>query len=64
MKMGASDIQEHSEEKEEAKRKEREEGEEVIKEQLNVENCSPGKYYPFNDETWRLFESKGGRKKT
>ena len=43
---------------------EREEVEEVIKEQLNVENCSPGKYYPFNDETWRLFESKGGRKKT
>ena len=42
---------------------EREEVEEVIKEQLNVENCSPGKYYPFNDETWRLFESKGGRRK-
>ena len=42
---------------------EREEVEEIIKEQLSIENCSPGKYYPFNDETWRLFESKGGQRK-
>ena len=30
---------------------EREEVEEVIKAQLEIEQCSPGKYYPFNDLT-------------
>ena len=35
---------------------EREEVEEVIKAQLEIEKCSPGKYYPFNDATWKLFE--------
>ena len=38
--------------------REREEVEEVVKKQLEIENCSPGKYYPFNDATWELFRSK------
>ena len=42
---------------------EREEVEEVIKAQLEVERCSPGKYYPFNDLTWQLFEEKTGKKR-
>jgi regulator of RNase E activity RraA len=40
----------------------REEVESVIKAQLETEQCSPGKYYPFNDETWKLFEAKTGKK--
>ncbi|MDE2844130.1 MAG: ribonuclease activity regulator RraA [Chloroflexota bacterium] len=40
---------------------EREEVEAVIKAQLEVERCSPGKYYPFNDLTWKLFEEKTGK---
>ena len=40
----------------------REEVEAVIKEQLEEERCSPGKYYPFNDRTWELFERKTGKK--
>ncbi|MCY4367001.1 MAG: ribonuclease activity regulator RraA [Chloroflexi bacterium] len=40
---------------------EREEVEGVIKAQLEVERCSPGKYYPFNDLTWKLFEEKTGK---
>ena len=42
---------------------EREEVEEVIKAQLEIEQCSPGKYYPFNDRTWQLVEEKTGRKR-
>jgi len=42
---------------------EREEVEEVIKAQLEIERCSPGKYYPFNDRTWKLFEEKTGKKR-
>ena len=42
---------------------EREEVEEIIKAQLEVEQCSPGKYYPFNDLTWKLFEEKTGKKR-
>lgn len=41
----------------------REEVEEVVKAQLEIEQCSPGKYYPFNDNTWRLFEEKTGKKR-
>ena len=41
----------------------REEVEEVIKAQLIEEQCSPGKYYPFNDNTWKLFEEKTGKQK-
>ena len=41
----------------------REEVEEVVKAQLEVEQCSPGKYYPFNDATWELFEEKTGKKR-
>ena len=41
----------------------REEVEEVIKAQLEVEQCSPGKYYPFNETTWKLFEEKTGKKR-
>ena len=44
--------------------REREEVEEVIKAQLEVEQCSPGKYYPFNDLTWQLFEAKTGKKRS
>ncbi len=40
----------------------REDVEAVIKEQLAVEQCSPGKYYPFNDRTWKLYEEKTGKK--
>ncbi len=40
----------------------REEVEEVVKAQLEIEQCSPGKYYPFNDATWKLFEEKTGKK--
>ena len=40
----------------------REEVEAVIKEQLMVEQCSPGKDYPFNDATWKLYEEKTGKK--
>ena len=40
----------------------REEVEKVIKAQLEVEQCSPGKYYPFNDLTWQLFQEKTGKK--
>ena len=39
----------------------REEVEEVVKAQLEIEQCSPGKYYPFNDNTWKLFEEKTGK---
>ena len=41
----------------------REEVEEVVKTQLEIEQCSPGKYYPFNDATWELFEEKTGKKR-
>ena len=41
--------------------REREEVEAVIKAQLEVERCSPGKYYPFNERTWQLFEEKTGQ---
>jgi len=41
----------------------REEVEEVIKAQLEVERCSPGKYYPFNELTWRLYEEKTGKQR-
>ena len=40
----------------------REEVEEVIKKQLEIEQCSPGKYYPFNENTWKLYEEKTGKK--
>ena len=42
---------------------EREEVEGVVKAQLEIERCSPGKYYPFNDATWQLFEEKTGKKR-
>ena len=40
---------------------EREEVEEIIKAQLEIEQCSPGKYYPFNEETWKLVEKHKNR---
>ena len=40
---------------------EREEVEEIVKAQLELEQCSPGKYYPFNDLTWKLVEEKRGK---
>ena len=39
----------------------REEVEQVIKTQLVEEQCSPGKYYPFNQNTWKLFKEKTGK---
>ncbi len=42
---------------------EREAVEEVIKAQLEIEQCSTGKYYPFNDLTWKLYEQKTGKKR-
>ena len=42
--------------------KEYERVEEVVKAQLGIERCSPGKYYPFNDATWKLYEEKTGKK--
>lgn len=42
---------------------EREEIESVVKAQLELEGCSPGKYYPFNDLTWELYEKKTGKKR-
>jgi regulator of RNase E activity RraA len=41
----------------------REEVEEIVKAQLEIERCSPGKYYPFNEETWKLYEAKTGKKR-
>ena len=41
----------------------REEVEEIVKAQLEIERCSPGKYYPFNDNTWELYERKTGKKR-
>ncbi|SVA24935.1 uncharacterized protein METZ01_LOCUS77789 [marine metagenome] len=40
----------------------REEVEEIVKKQLEIEQCSPGKYYPFNENTWKLYEKKTGKK--
>jgi len=37
--------------------------EEVIKAQLATEDTSPGKYYPFNEATWKLYEEKTGNKR-
>ena len=41
----------------------REDVEVVIKAQLEIEQCSPGKYYPFNDLTWQLYEEKTGKRR-
>ena len=43
--------------------RQREEVEEIVKAQLEIERCSPGKYYPFNESTWELYERKTGRKR-
>ncbi len=40
-----------------------EEAEEVVKAQLEAERVSPGKYYPFTDRTWDLYEQKTGKKR-
>jgi hypothetical protein len=40
---------------------EREEVEQVIKKELRKNPGSPGKYYPFNDNTWKLFEEYKSR---
>lgn len=41
--------------------REREEVEEIVKAQLEMEQCSPGKYYPFNDLTSKLVQEKRGK---
>ena len=38
----------------------REAVEEVVKAQLEIEKCSPGKYYPFNENTWALVRGEDG----
>ena len=38
--------------------REREAVEEIVKAQIELEQCSPGKYYPFNDRTWKLVEER------
>ena len=43
--------------------REHEEVEEVVKGQLQREECSPGRYYPFNDRTWQLFAEKTGKQR-
>lgn len=43
--------------------KEREEVEQIVKAQLELEKCSPGKYYPFNDRTWKLVEEYKAKNK-
>lgn len=40
---------------------EREEVEELIKQEIERSNISPGRYYPFNEETQRLVERVKGR---
>ncbi|MDA0233032.1 MAG: ribonuclease activity regulator RraA, partial [Chloroflexi bacterium] len=35
---------------------EREAVEQVVKKELQRNPGSPGKYYPFNDATWKLYE--------
>ena len=40
---------------------EREEVEQVIKKELRKNPGSPGKYYPFNDATWKLFDEYKSR---
>ena len=39
----------------------REEVEAAIREQLEEERCSPGKFYPDYDRTWELCEWKTGK---
>ena len=36
---------------------------EVVKAQLEIEQCSPGMYYPFSELTWKLYEEKTGKKR-
>ncbi len=42
--------------------REREAVEEVIKAELEANPGPPGRYYPFNDNTWKLYEERTGRK--
>ena len=42
--------------------REREEVEEVVKAELEANPGPPGRYYPFNDNTWKLYEEKTGKK--
>ena len=37
--------------------------EDFVKARLEAEQCSPGRYYPFNDRTWELYERETGRKR-
>ena len=34
--------------------------EEFVKQKIDLEDCSPGRYYPFNDRTWELYENETG----
>jgi regulator of RNase E activity RraA len=40
---------------------EHEEAEEFVKELIEKEGCNPGRYYPIDDETMRLFKEAKGR---
>ena len=42
--------------------REREEVEEVVKAELEANPGPPGRYYPFNENTWKLYEEKTGKK--
>ncbi len=37
--------------------------EDFVKARLDSERCSPGRYYPFNERAWDLYESETGRKR-
>ena len=37
--------------------------ENFVKARLEAEQCSPGRYYPFNDRTWELYQRETGRKR-
>ena len=37
--------------------------EDFVKARLEAEQCSPGRYYPFNDRTWELYQRETGRKR-
>ena len=36
--------------------------EEIVKAELERDPGPPGRYYPFNENTWKLYEEKTGKK--
>ena len=37
--------------------------EELVQAQIEAERCSPGRYYPFTELAWKLYEEKTGKKR-